>query len=60
VNAARGGHKVLRDQQNEKTDQWQPSQLKPGTRLTQPAPLFKKLDEDLVEAERSRLGKIQS
>lgn len=36
---------------------WKPSQLKPGQKLNQPSPLFKKLDESLVEAERARLGK---
>lgn len=35
---------------------WQPSQLKPGAKLNQPAPLFKKLDEKVVEEERARLG----
>ena len=36
--------------------QWQPSGLKPGAKLSQPAPLFKKLDEKVVEEERARLG----
>jgi len=36
--------------------QWAPSQLKPGTPLNQPGPLFKKLDESLIEEERGRLG----
>jgi methionyl-tRNA synthetase len=37
--------------------QWQPSNLKPGDKLNQPGPLFKKLDEKVVEEERGRLGK---
>ena len=37
--------------------QWKPSQLKPGQKLNQPAPLFKKLEESVVEEERARLGK---
>jgi methionyl-tRNA synthetase len=37
--------------------QWQPSQLKPGQPLNQPVPLFKKLEEKVVEEERARLGK---
>ncbi|MEW6286329.1 MAG: methionine--tRNA ligase [Chloroflexota bacterium] len=37
--------------------QWKPSELKPGQKLKQPAPLFKKLDESIVEEERARLGK---
>lgn len=36
--------------------QWQPSGLKPGQQLNQPAPLFKKLDEKIIEEERARLG----
>ena len=37
--------------------QWQPSQLQPGKALSQPGPLFKKLDESIIEEERGRLGK---
>jgi methionyl-tRNA synthetase len=37
--------------------QWKPSELKPGTKLNQPGPLFKKLEEKVVEEERARLGK---
>lgn len=37
--------------------QWQPSKLQPGVKLNQPAPLFKKLDEKVVEEERARLGR---
>ncbi|HBG74240.1 MAG: methionine--tRNA ligase [Chloroflexi bacterium GWB2_49_20] len=37
--------------------QWKPGDLRPGTLLRQPAALFKKLDEKLVDEERSRLGK---
>lgn len=33
------------------------SDLKPGQKLNQPEPLFKKLEEKLVEEERARLGK---
>jgi methionyl-tRNA synthetase len=34
-----------------------PSDLKPGQKLNQPGPLFKKLEESVVEEERARLGK---
>ena len=34
---------------------WTPSQLPPGQALRQPAPLFKKLDESVVEEEYARL-----
>ena len=36
---------------------WKASNLQPGTHLCQPGALFKKLEEMLVEEERSRLGK---
>ena len=36
---------------------WKPSELKPGQKLNQPGPLFKKLEESVVEEERARLGK---
>ncbi|MGD8633632.1 MAG: methionine--tRNA ligase [Anaerolineales bacterium] len=35
---------------------WSPSQLEPGVKFEKPKPLFKKLDEDVAEAELSRLG----
>jgi methionyl-tRNA synthetase len=37
--------------------QWKPSELKPGQALNPPEPLFKKLDESVIEEERARLGK---
>ncbi|CAG0953123.1 methionyl-tRNA synthetase [Anaerolineales bacterium] len=36
---------------------WKPSELQPGQKLNQPAPLFKKLEPSVAEEERSRLGK---
>jgi methionyl-tRNA synthetase len=39
--------------------QWKPSQLQPGAILNQPGPLFKKLDESVIDEERGRLGKPQ-
>jgi methionyl-tRNA synthetase len=38
------------------TNKWMPSDLKPGSRLNPPAPLYKKLDESVIEEERARLG----
>ncbi len=35
---------------------WKPSELKSGKKLNQPAPLFKKLEEAVIEEERARLG----
>jgi methionyl-tRNA synthetase len=56
VNDSLGEHTVLRYKPVEGI-QWKPSELKPGQKLSQPAPLFKKLDESVVEEERARLGK---
>jgi methionyl-tRNA synthetase len=53
---ALGEHSVLKYRGIEGM-KWKPSELKPGTKLNQPAPLFKKLDEKIVEQERARLGK---
>ena len=39
---------------------WEPSDLPLGQRLREPAPLFKKLDESVIEEERSRLGQPRS
>jgi len=36
---------------------WKPSELRPGAKLNQPGPLFKKLEERVVIEERARLGK---
>jgi methionyl-tRNA synthetase len=51
-----GSHKVLRYRGVEGL-QWKPSELKPGAKLNQPGPLFKKLEEKVIEEERARLGK---
>jgi methionyl-tRNA synthetase len=51
-----GEHTVLRYHGNH-LFQWKPSELKPGAKLNQPAPLFKKLEESVIEEERTRLGK---
>ena len=56
VSDSLGSHKVLRYKGVEGL-QWKPSELKPGTKLNQPGPLFKKLEEKVVEEERARLGK---
>lgn len=59
VTDAIGTHKVLRYRMGESLTrpQWKPSELKPGAKLNQPGPLFKKLEVDVIEAERGRLGK---
>lgn len=52
-----GEHVVMRYRPVGKGASWKPSQLKPGSDLNPPAPLFKKLDDSLIEGERARLGK---
>lgn len=56
VTDAIGTHKVLRYKPVEGL-QWKPSDLKPGQALNQPEPLFKKLEREIVEFERNKLGK---
>lgn len=52
-----GEHAVLRYRPGQASGRWQPSQLPPGQALQPPAPLFRKLEESVVEEERARLGK---
>ena len=53
---ALGEHTVLRYLPGNSASRWEPSQLQAGQALQPPAPLFKKLDEGIVEEERARLG----
>jgi methionyl-tRNA synthetase len=50
-------HTVLRYYPQGAGGRWQPSQLPAGQALQKPAPLFRKLDDSIVEEERARLGK---
>ncbi len=52
-----GEHRVLRYDGSTARGAWQPSGLKPGTKLNPPEPLFKKLDISIVQEERAKLGK---
>jgi methionyl-tRNA synthetase len=52
-----GEHQVLRYRKGQASGHWEPSQLQPGQPLQEPQPLFKKLDDSIVEQERARLGK---
>jgi methionyl-tRNA synthetase len=52
-----GTHTGLRYKAPGDFSYWKPSELKPGQKLNQPGPLFKKLDESVIEEERARLGK---
>ena len=49
-------HGVLTYDSSQANGRWVHSELKPGQRLGKPAPLYKKLDEAIVEQERGRLG----
>ncbi len=50
-----GEHTVLRYKGIEGM-QWKVSDLKPGEAFEKPEPLFKKLDKEIVEEERAKLG----
>jgi methionyl-tRNA synthetase len=55
-----GEHEVLRYRaigRDNISSYWRASDLQPGAKLNQPSPLFKKLDESIIEEERARLGK---
>jgi methionyl-tRNA synthetase len=47
---------VLTGDYAEWAGRWEPSALPIGQKLGQPTPLFKKLDESVVEQELARLG----
>jgi methionyl-tRNA synthetase len=53
-----GTHKVLRYRAGQigNLSYWKPSELKPGQKLNQLGPLFKKLEPSVAEEERGRLG----
>ena len=53
-----GVHNTLRYRPPQSGGRWEPSNLQPGQRLAQPAPLFKKLEPSLALEERRRLGKF--
>ena len=54
---ALGEHTALRYNPTNASGRWEPSLLEPGHMLLKPAPLFRKLDESIVDEERERLGK---
>ncbi|MEX0787240.1 MAG: methionine--tRNA ligase [Anaerolineales bacterium] len=51
-----GGHKALIYDPSVATGKWQPGHLPPGQALRTPEPLYRKLDDSVVEVERARLG----
>ncbi len=50
-----GVHRVLTCQPKEWVGRWQPTRLPPGQPLREPQPLYKKLDERVIEEELGRL-----
>ncbi len=53
----RGEHEALLYREAGAIGRWEPQRLPPGQRLREPAALFKKLDEAIIEDEVARLGK---
>jgi methionyl-tRNA synthetase len=51
-----GSHDVLRYRADHPAGKWEPSQLPPGQKMLKPQPLFKKLEPEIAELERARLG----
>ena len=52
-----GEHNVLQYNPDGATGEWKSGDLQAGRTLRQPGPLFKKLDPEIIEQERARLGK---
>lgn len=52
-----GEHVALRYRPDRASGRWEPSHLPAGQLLQKPEPLFRKLDESILEEERQRLGK---
>ena len=55
-----GDHEVLRYNPAAASGSWEPSQLSSRQELRKPVPLFRKLDDDIVASERSRLGELDT
>ncbi len=53
-------HEALCYDPRDATGSWRPSDLPPGQTLRPPQPLFKKLDDEIVEQEMARLGIVDS
>jgi methionyl-tRNA synthetase len=51
-----GSHLVLRYLPGNASGTWEPSQISPGQKLQEPGPLYRKLDDSVVEEEITRLG----
>jgi len=53
-----GTHEALCYVHDSQGDRWRPSELRPGQPLREPQPLFRKLDDGVIEEERARLGGV--
>ena len=51
-----GEHTTLHYYPEKASGRWEPSKLAAGQTLVQPAPLFRKLEEKIIEEERAKLG----
>jgi methionyl-tRNA synthetase len=51
-----GSHEVLTGEYGSWMGRWEPSALAPGQRLSEPEPLFRKLDPALVDEELRRMS----
>jgi len=49
-------HEALTYDSSQASGRWEPSEIEPGQVLEKPTPLYKKLDDSIIEEERSRLG----
>ena len=49
-------HEVLTGDYASWVGSWEPSELRPGTQLQEPRPLFRKLDESIVDEELARMA----
>lgn len=56
INDGLGTHQALRYLPMNASGRWSPSQLSPGASFQKPAPLFRKLEKEIIESERARLG----
>jgi methionyl-tRNA synthetase len=56
INDEQGEHNALRYDPSNASGTWKPGTLSAGRSLRQPGPLFRKLEPEIIEQERTRLG----
>ncbi|MEJ2011090.1 MAG: methionine--tRNA ligase [Anaerolineales bacterium] len=49
-------HEALTYHAGEASGRWKPSELTPGQKLSEPQPLYRKLEDEIIDQERARLG----